>query len=158
MTEHEQRICVECVHYGDEDRKAVRTHVQCKASPYRTARHPVSGLESPYYVDYSVDSYRIFCDDTHHECREINFGTCEKFEAMEPSKMPETEEQGDLFEAACPGVSDAFSGKATAFGMAKTLANIVAFPAALTFPYSDLAQRPISGLRFGSCLRVATVV
>lgn len=98
MADDEQRFCVECVHYGDEDRKAVRTHVQCKASPYPTARHPVSGLESPYYV---VDAHaRVFCDDTHRRCCNVNDGTCELFKATEPSQKPETQKQGNLFEAA----------------------------------------------------------
>ena len=82
MTDDGQRICVECIHYGDEDRKAVRTRVQCKASPYATARHPVSGLESPYGI--VAGQGRVFCDDTHEQCRDVNDGTCEKFEAMEP--------------------------------------------------------------------------
>lgn len=97
MVDDGQRICVECVHYGDEDRKAVRTHVQCKASPHKTGRHPVSGLELPYYV--AEPQSIVWCDDTHRQCRDVNDGTCEKFEAMEPSIQPETERQGDLFEA-----------------------------------------------------------
>ncbi len=80
MAGDEYRVCVECVHYGDEDRKAVRTHVQCKASPYATARHPVSGLELPYYVAEG-DSRRTFCDNTYWYCQDVNDGTCEKFEA-----------------------------------------------------------------------------
>lgn len=99
MTDDGQRICVECVHYGDEDRKAVRTHVQCKASPYPTARHPVSGLESPYYFGEGT-SGRIFCDNTHWYCMDVNDGTCGKFEAIETETKPETQKQGNLFEAA----------------------------------------------------------
>ncbi len=71
-----ETICVECQHYGDENRKAVRTDVQCKASPEPTALDPVSGRILPYV---SVPGGAVFGLRTHKLCRLVNFLDCQTF-------------------------------------------------------------------------------
>lgn len=70
-------ICVECEHYGDVDRTAVRCDVRCKASPFPVGVDPVSGLTLPFGAsgvpEIGAFEFRL--------CRDVNEGGCCFFEA-----------------------------------------------------------------------------
>ena len=75
MTDKPKSICVECVHYGDADRAAVRNDVRCMASPFPTGVDPVSGLTLPFGAD-GVPEIGAF---GHRLCRNVNDGDCDLF-------------------------------------------------------------------------------
>ena len=77
-------ICVECVHYGDEDRTAARDDVECKASPRPKATDPVSGRELPYR-EIELTGRFSFGGRTHELCREVNTGDCRLFKGADES-------------------------------------------------------------------------